>query len=61
VGDLAGDLDEEWPVWRIVLSGRSLSDVDTWPPEDILKYNALLDMRDDFESAVNAWQNRDVK
>ncbi len=52
---------EEWPVWRIVLEGRSLHEVDSWSYVDILKFNDLMDMRQDYESAMNAWQNRDLE
>ncbi|OQY32026.1 MAG: hypothetical protein B6241_12430 [Spirochaetaceae bacterium 4572_59] len=59
VGDLSPDLDEEWPVWRIVLDGRSLEEVDKMSFTDIQKLNGLLDMREDYEAAARAWENRD--
>jgi hypothetical protein len=52
-------LDAEWPVWRIVLDGRSLDEVDKMSFEDIHKLNSLMDMREDYEAASRAWENRD--
>ena len=59
VGDLPPELDAEWPVWRIVLDGRSLDEVDNMSFMDIHKLNGLMDMREDYEAASRAWENRD--
>ncbi|MDC7234578.1 MAG: hypothetical protein PQJ58_15210 [Spirochaetales bacterium] len=42
-----------------MLEGYPLQDVDSWCYEDIRKMNDLLDMRRDYEMAVEAWRNKD--
>lgn len=51
---LSEELEQEWPVWRLVLSDpqvATLTELDShWSYIDILKANSLLDMRQDQES-----------
>lgn len=53
MGDLDEELQEEYPIWRIVMSGKgvSLSDIEYWTLEDVEKFNALLDMEQDHQDA----------
>lgn len=42
-------------MWRVVLAGQPLSEVERWDLEDVDKYTALLDMKDDMSAAFNQY------
>lgn len=62
MGDLAPELNDEFLVWRIWNEkGVPLKEIqEYWSYEDLLKANALLDMKDDFELALEAVQEEEL-
>lgn len=56
IGHLSQDVDDEYIFWNLVVGLRlSPSEVDTWTLEEMRKATALLDMRQDYKSAWNAF------
>ena len=57
VGSLSPSVDERWPILRLVIELKMpLSEVEKWDLEDIRQLNAILDMRQDCDGAVDAYQ-----
>jgi hypothetical protein len=54
VGTLSEELEDEWLLWRIWLTGlASLRELkEDWTYVELLKGNAVLDMRDAYETAL---------
>lgn len=62
VGHLSEDLQTEWPFWRLVLDLKlSITEVDKWSLNEVYRANALLDMQDDYEDAMNAYERAKAK
>ncbi|MFX0205155.1 MAG: hypothetical protein ACFFDT_04155 [Candidatus Hodarchaeota archaeon] len=56
MGELTEEVNNEWPVWRLIFDGgQTLEEVDSWDYEDIMKANAILDMRDDYGTAIRQY------
>lgn len=55
MGQLAPELVDELPVWRVVQSGIPLSEVERWDLEDLEKYNAVLDFDAAQRTAAEAY------
>jgi hypothetical protein len=45
------ELTEEWPVWRLVVSGKAtLTEIETsYTLDDLMRINAVMDIRDASE------------
>ena len=57
VGSLAGEVEDMWPILRLVVDmGQPLSEVEKWDLDDIRYFNSILDMRRDCEAAADAYQ-----
>ena len=62
VGALSGDLQTEYPYWRLVADLRmSPRDLDEWDLEEIDKANAMLDMREDYKSAYHEMSDHQMR
>lgn len=49
-------------VWRLVLDLHlPLTEIERWSLDDIREANALLDMRDDHDAALDAYQAEKLK
>ena len=43
-------------MWRVVVDGgMPLTEVNKWSLDDVAKFNAILDMRNDYQTALNAY------
>jgi hypothetical protein len=52
VGVLSPELEQEYPLWRIWLkTGTPVHELRKWLYIDVLKANAILDMKEDQEAA----------
>ena len=62
MGSLSPEIEAEFPIWRIWLAkGGDITMYKKWSYTDIMKANALLDMKEDIDSACNAFDERDNK
>ena len=52
-------MEAEYPVWRIILeTGLPLSEVNSWHLGRIYDLNEILNMKDDYQTAFNAYQTK---
>jgi len=54
-------LEIEFPFWRLVLEGQSERDLMNSSLDSILKLNQLLDMKRDFQSARDAFEDKKLE
>ncbi|SHL42471.1 hypothetical protein SAMN05720470_10847 [Fibrobacter sp. UWOV1] len=56
IGHLSQAVEDEYIFWNLVVNLRlSPSELDTWTLDEMRKATALLDMRQDYKSAWNAF------
>ena len=56
IGHLSQAVEDEYMFWNLVVNLRlSPSELDTWTLDEMRKATALLDMRQDYKSAWNAF------
>lgn len=56
IGHLSDSVEDEYMFWNIVVNLKmSPSEVDNWTLEEMRKATAIMDMRQDFKSAWNAF------
>ena len=54
IGHLSKEVDDEFLFWNLVVTLRmSPSEVDTWTLDEMRKATALLNMRQDYKSAID--------
>lgn len=59
MGDLSPIIEDEWPFWRIVIDGkRDISEVRQMDLEEIDKYNSILTMRSDYDTAFHNYYEK---
>lgn len=46
----------EWPFWRLIENGHSISEVNTWNLEQIFKVLAMTEMSNDYEKAIEGFR-----
>lgn len=62
VGTLDPAVSSRWPILRIVTDLHlPLSEVEKWDLDDIRHVNAVLNMRQDYEGAADAFQAEQLK
>lgn len=55
-------MDVRWPILRLVIDLRiPLSEIEKWDLDDIRHVNSILDMRQDCESAADAYQMEETR
>ena len=48
-------------MWRIVCEGLPLTEVNRWDLEDLDKVGAVLDMKQDYQAALQAKRTKELK
>lgn len=62
IGHLSQAVEDEYMFWNLVVNLRlSPSELDTWTLDEMRKATALLDMRQDYKSAWNAFYDVEKK
>ncbi len=62
IGHLSQAVEDEYMFWNLVVNLRlSPSEIDTWTLDEMRKATALLDMRQDYKSAWNAFYDVEKK
>jgi hypothetical protein len=57
---LSDDIRNEFIIWRLVVLEKcaTLTELENWTLEDVMKANAILDMKHDIEKSANANNSR---
>lgn len=56
IGQLSQEVEDEYMFWNLVVGLRlPPSELDTWTLEEMRKATAIIDMRQDYKSAWNAF------
>lgn len=56
IGHLSQAVEDEYMFWNLVIALRlSPSEIDTWTLDEMRKATALLEMKQDYKSAWNAF------
>jgi hypothetical protein len=62
IGHLSQAVEDEYMFWNLVVNLRlSPSEIETWTLDEMRKATALLDMRQDYKSAWNAFYDVEKK
>jgi hypothetical protein len=56
-------LHSEYPIWRVLMSGKGigLKDIEFWTLTEVAKFNALLDMEADHTAAYRTFHTPEKK
>jgi hypothetical protein len=54
-------MEWEWPFWRLVQKGHSISEIKTWNLEQIYKVLTIIEMDNDHEKAIEGYQEMERK